>query len=697
MSTDRRKKNKARKVNISADMWEGFFRYFKVPLFVEDVSEVLDALEEIRQQGVTDFSVWLDAHPNFITRVISMINIVDASDFTVEWAGARDKKDLLASLGRMVLPETLPAFKSILVDLFNGCESNICESQYSTLDGRHIYTLNQALLPRLDERPALLVLSCTEITELVLTQKQLINSQERYSRLVEAAQDVILCHDLGGRITFISQACTDMTGWNKEQILGQDIGILLPENSPGGSRRKSLTYLGEVKGRTLYETELVTRDGRQIPVEVNATVIPGMEGRESEPVLLAMIRDISGRKEAERKQQDLENHLKNTQKMESLGVLAGGIAHDFNNLLVTIMGNTELLLGGKYSAREIKDSLGVIMEASTQAADLCRQMQAYAGKNVAQVAAADLNAIVDNMSRLLKVTVSGRAHISFQMNPGLPLVDADAGQIRQVLMNLVNNATESLGEDGGEIVVSTGHKVFSAGDLRQGQHVSLLQPGPYVFCEVRDSGSGMSADTVQKIFDPFFTTRGGNRGLGLSWALGTIQGHRGGFLVDSQPGKGTSVTFLLPLGNAVAVAKALPRSKKAPDDLHLNLTGKTVLSVDEDAAVRSVGDGFLRRLGCKVLSAGSGLDAVRIFSDRHDEIDAVLLDLTMEGMDGVETCRRLRVIRPHLPVVFSSGFSADEVHLRAAEVGSYRFVPKPFRLAQIRAIMAEALGSADEE
>ena len=693
-----RKPRKKPLTKITPEMWEGFFRNFQVPLFLEDASEVLAALDDLRKKGITDLGEWMEVHPEFITKILGLIRIIDTNDFAVEWAGARDKGELLCSLDRMILPETLPAFKSILLDLFAGRLAHSCECQYITLDGRQVYTWNQAMLPRPGDDPALVVISTTDITHIKTVQRELENSRDTYSRLVEAGQDVILCHDLEGRITFINQAGLEMTGWSCGEVIGRDVASLLPSNGPNGNRRKSLAHLGEVRGRTLFEAVMVTKHGREIPVEVNATVVPGASGNEAEPLLLAMIRDITDRKEAERKQGELEYHLKNTQKMESLGALAGGIAHDFNNLLVTIMGNTELLLSEKHSPQDLNNGLEVIMQASTQAADLCRQMQAYAGQTVATVVSADLNSIVDNMTRLLHVTVTGKAHLSFQLQPNLPGVDADVGQLGQVIMNLVINASDSLGEDGGEIVVRTGHKEFSAADLRRGQHASLLFPGHYVFCEVRDSGKGMNPETMQRLFDPFFTTRRGRRGLGMSSALGIIQSHQGGFLVESQVDKGTTITFLLPAKQDKVLKKTAPaRRKKEPDNLHIHFKGKTVLSVDEDAAVRSVGEGFLRRLGCKVLSAGSGMDALRIFGERHQDIHAVLLDLSMEGMDGVETCRRLRVIRPDLPVVFSSGYSEEEVHKRAVEVGEYSFIPKPFRLAMIRSVMAEVMGSPEGE
>jgi len=679
--------------NVASDLWQSLFQQFRGPLFLEDVTEVVAALAELRQQGVTDFLTWLDANPDFISRSFGMVRILEVSDFAIEWAGAKSKAELGESLGKMVLPETLPSARALLDDLFHGRRSHIHESQYQALDGGIIYTLNQGLLPEPGDNPALYFLAATDITEFKTAQNDLYKSQERYSQLVEMAQDVILSHDLEGKITFINQAGLDMTGYTSHQILGQDVGMLLPAIGPEGTRRRSLTHLGDVGGRTLFEAQMVTRSGQEVQVEVNSTVVPNLEAEEGKPQLLALIRDISERKEAEYKKKELEEHLKHTQKMESLGALAGGIAHDFNNLLVTIMGNTELLLGRRNKPEDLRNGLGVIMEASTQAADLCRQMQTYAGKTEIFKSTEDLNTIVDNMSRLLTVTVSGRARLAFHLGTDLPGVDVDAGQIRQVIMHLVTNAADSLGKKGGEIEIRTGHKDFQAKDLRRGRHASLLYPGPYVFCEVQDSGKGMDREAVQRLFDPFYTTKAGSRGLGMSAALGLIQGHEGGFLVESQPGKGSTITFLLPAVEASSGMKPKARkSKKAPDQLHLKLTGRTVLSVDEDAAVRKVGDGFLRRLGCKVLSAASGYDAIRIFSDRHQEIDAVLLDLSMEGMGGVETCLRMRSIRPDLPVVFSSGFTAEETEKIAEEAKPFSFVPKPYRLVQIRAIMAEAIG-----
>ena len=674
---------------LSSERWESFYRDFPIPIFVEDAGQVLAFLERLRADGVTDLGGWLDANPGFFIKLWGMIEVLDVNHHAVSWAGAKDAQELVNSLDRMMLPETLPALRQILIDLFEGKRFHVSECQQRMLDGRVCHTINQALLPVPGGEHTMVFFTQSDMTEMKRAQRELQHSQEHYCRLVESAQDVILCHDLTGTITFINQAGLDLTGWTREGLVGQDLGKLLPDMAPSGARRRSLTHLGQVGGRTLFETEMVRSSGDKLEVEVKSSVLPGLADPEGQPLLLALIRDISDRRAAERLQKQLEDQLKNTQKMESLGVLAGGIAHDFNNLLVTIMGNTELLLGGRIRPDDMQNGLQLIMQAATQAADLCRQMQAYSGQPLDRTEIDNLSSIVENMTRLLEVKVAGKANISFDLDPSLPEVEVDSGQIRQVIMNLVENAAESHGDEGGEILVRTGVREYSTADLRRGHTHPLLPAGTYATCQVKDSGEGMAPTTRERLFDPFYTTKSGNRGLGMSASQGMIQSHKGGFQVESQMGVGSTITFLIPVPRQDAVARG--RRRKDPDDLHLKLEGKTVLTVDEDSAVRSVAEGFLRRLGCRVLSAGNGLDALRIFTDRNQDIDAVLLDLTMQGMDGVETCRRLRVIRPDLPVVFASGFSEEEVAGKVSGVGEYSFVAKPYRLARIRTIMAECL------
>jgi CheY-like chemotaxis protein len=374
--------------------------------------------------------------------------------------------------------------------------------------------------------------------------------------------------------------------------------------------------------------------------------------------------------------------------------LAGGIAHEFNNLLVTIMGNAELVLGDFREGSANRNSLDAVLEAAGRAADLCRQMQSYAGRGKISVTPTNLSRLIQDIQRLLQVSVSKRSRLHFELAEDLPPVLIDGTQIRQVLMNLVTNAAESFGDGGGEIMVRTGVSDFESGDLKKMVNGDNLLPGPLVWCEVRDSGCGMDSEVADRVFDPFFTTKFTGRGLGMSAALGIIKGHGGGFRMETGPANGSAISFLLPVHRAeVSAPRRRRRRREVPE---VNLTGKLVLVVDDDPRVRAVGESFLRRLGCKVLSAADGFEAVRIFGERHRDIDAVLLDFTMAGMDGMSAYRRLRVIRSDIPVIMSSGYDEQEVEDRIQGCDIAGFVAKPYRLRMMREVLAQVLADAED-
>ncbi len=669
--------------NPLAKMWEKIFRTAQVPLFVEDITSIRQAIRDLQATGVDDFDSWIEAHPEFVVSTVGNVNILDVNDRAVAMAGAKNKKQLMRSLDQMILPETLESFKDILRALAAGDMLYQGEGQYRALDGRPLFTFNSAILPQgLTDGPDIIVLSTHDITELKLAQKELLASKERYRVLVETAKDIILCHDLNGKILFVNQAGLDLTGWSAEELQGMDIHALVPvrmhQEMDARIKKRSQGF----GGTFLFEIFILDSQGREIPMEISTTRIPG-DFRGS-PQVITVMRDVSERKA-------LEERIQNTQKMESLGALAGGIAHDFNNLLATIMGNTELMKSDSRMGFEFNGNLDSILEASNQAADLCQQMLAYSGKGEFSVDNGDLSTVINDVSRLLQASASGQARLNFQLAKGLPAVMIDTAPIRQVIMGLVANSTESLGDEGGEVVIRTGRSYFTAEQLKKRNCTPLLEPGHYVFCEVADSGSGMDTDVQRRLFDPFFSTKFAGRGLGLSAAMGIIRGHGGGFLIDSVPGMGSTISFLLPEAPVTNIKRERPKPRKAPDSLHLVLTGKLVLLVDEDLPVRQVCESFLRRLGCNVLSVGNGPDAVRIFSQRYEDVDLTILDLGMADMDGVATFRRLRVIHPEIPVIFSTGYGEEELHERASGLGEYGFIRKPFKLSNVRQALALAL------
>ena len=405
--------------------------------------------------------------------------------------------------------------------------------------------------------------------------------------------------------------------------------------------------------------------------------------------VLVVARDISSRRQAEDERRRLEARLRNAQKLESLGVMAGGIAHDFNNFLVAIMGSAELMRDQLPADTNQAEHLDLILEASGAIADLCRQMQTYATEGSQRHGPREINSMVRGISRLLDVSVSGKAQISLELEEGLPRVQADESQIGQVIINLVANSVESLDEQGGVVAIRTGSLECDEEDLAKLVGSPSIRPGKFVFLEIRDSGCGMDEETATRLFEPFFTTKFVGRGVGLFAAQGIIQKHGGGFLVQTGTGQGTTITFMLPALAEVPSAKVARR--KGPAAAPVDLAGHTVMIVDDQEGVREVGGSFLRRFGCRVLVASNGFDAIRFFGQRYQEVDLVLLDLAMEGMDGVVTGRRMRTILPGVPIIITSGFSEEVVRERCASLEPFGVLPKPFKQVQLREILERML------
>ena len=675
--------------------WEQVFRTAAVPMYIEDISLVRQAVAQVRARGVEDFSSWLDAHPEFITKALTLVRVVDVNKAAITLNAAASRQEMLKSLDRIILPESLPGVNGVIKAIARGDDYFEGECEYRALDGRHYFTMIQAWIPSADNPGDFLVFATIDITDLKRAQQDLTGSEERYRLLVETAHDVIIRHDLAGNVTFVNRAGLELTGMTEEDFVGRNAMDLVPSELHKEILERKSQRNGGNSRVFLYETVFLDDKDRPVPMEVSSTLIPGPITGGGEPQVLLVARNISERKKVEQEQRELEARLRDAQKLESLGVLAGGIAHDFNNLLVTIMGNAELVRGEFREGSANRYSLDAVLEAAGRAADLCHQMQAYSGNGKISVQPANLNRLILDIQRLLQVSVSKRSNLHFELADELPPVLIDDTQIRQVIMSLVINAAESLGNEGGEIMMRTGVREFKAPDLNKVVGGRGLKPGPMVFCEIRDSGCGMDADVAGRIFDPFFTTKIAGRGLGMSAALGIIKGHDGGFLMETGPASGTTISFLLPVHKSAAAAPR-KRRRRSPETPRVDLSGKLILVVDDDPSVRAVGESFMRRLGCKVLSAGDGFEAIRIFGERHRDIDAVLLDFTMVGMDSLSVHRRLRVIRSDIPVILSSGYDSSEVEEKTEGFDIAGFVAKPYRLKMMRHILAEVLSKIEE-
>lgn len=415
---------------------------------------------------------------------------------------------------------------------------------------------------------------------------------------------------------------------------------------------------------------VIRTDGEERIFDANVFTV--RDQHEEPERVVGTVRDVTDELRAERERVQLESQMQQAQKLESLGILAGGIAHDFNNLLVGILGNASLALLDLSADSPTRHSVAEIEQAAQRAAELTRQLLAYAGKGRFVVEPVDCSQVVREMTALLRTAVARNAQVNLSLAESLPAVEADITQLRQVVMNLITNASDALPESGGMIFIHTGQQQLDESNLEECVPGTDAEPGQYVFVEVRDDGNGMDMATRARIFDPFFTTKFTGRGLGLAATLGIMRGHRGAIRVYSEPGKGTSIKLCFPITEQPVrpPVAALATPWMGDGD---------VLIVDDEPSVRAVTRALLRRRGFTVTDTESGATAVEMVRTEPDRFRLVLLDLTMPGMSGEETFRELRRIAPSLKVILMSGYNEQEVTRLFVGRGLAAFLQKPFR------------------
>lgn len=397
---------------------------------------------------------------------------------------------------------------------------------------------------------------------------------------------------------------------------------------------------------------------------------------------------MAERQRAEERRRRVEARMLQAQKLESLGVLAGGIAHDFNNLLVSVVVNASMALNELPPESPGRDNVQQIETAALRAADLARQLLAYSGRGQMVAEPLDLSVLVEEMAGLLEVSIPKNVAFRRQLAGDLPPTQADATQLRQVVMNLVTNAAEAMDHEGGLVTVRSGVLEVQRDYFNHTYVDDDLPEGRYVYLGVSDTGCGMDEETLTRIFDPFFSTKFSGRGLGLAAVLGIVRGHKGAIKVDSEPGQGTTFKVLFPCleeGQQAPVAK--------PEDVADWRGSGTILLVDDEESVRFVVSTLLERLGFEVLTASDGLEAVEVFREHAEAIAAVLLDVTMPHMDGHEAFRQMRAIRADAPVILSSGYAEDDAAELLDGQGPAGFIEKPYRPAALVQKLREVLES----
>jgi PAS domain S-box-containing protein len=496
-----------------------------------------------------------------------------------------------------------------------------------------------------------------------------------YSATVEAAADGIVVTDDRGRVTRFNQRAVEMWNPPPDVLESGTVDAWLAWAATLGLKPDVMkaNYRAALASDNEHASVISLKDGRVFerysrPQRVDGRTV----GR------VFSFRDITARLKAEEEHRALERQMLHVQKLESLGVLAGGIAHDFNNLLVSVLGNAGLALAETDPTSPIRAQLTDIEVAAQRAAELTRQMLAYAGRGRFVVQRLNLSEVVDELVTLLRTVVARTADFDVRLAEGLPNVEADASQLRQVIMNLVTNAADAIEGTPGRIGITTGRLIATREYLSQNCIGQDLAPGEFVFAEVSDTGCGMDEKTLARIFDPFFTTKVTGRGLGLAAVLGIVRSHRGAIAVESSPGVGTRFRLLLP-----AVAVVDTNRRVAASATKALVSSGTVLIVDDDDGVRTVATLSLERAGFRVVTACDGEEGVALMQKRGREFDIVLLDMTMPRLSGAETLQIFKQMRPELPVVLMSGYTEPDVDSKFGADEIAGFLQKPFAPATL--------------
>jgi len=508
-----------------------------------------------------------------------------------------------------------------------------------------------------------------EAIELLRDREQdLQESEQRYRALVETSPDAILLTDLRGRILAGNHRVAKMHGFkNFEEILQGSLSVfdlLDPDELPRA--REFLAKL--LKEGSIREVEFEARrkDHTTFPMDLSASVIPDEDGEPK--ALVTITRDITERRRA-------EDALRQAQKMESIGLLAGGIAHDFNNLLHALMGHATIAMMKLTPDNPSRTHIQKAMHAGERATELTKQLLAYSGRGKFKIAPVNLSTLIEENLHLFEVALPKNVVLRMKLGKKLPFIEADAAQIQQVIMNLIINGAEAIGNTNGEVAVHSGMVDIKSTDTYWWKYTGEPLPtGAYTFLEIHDTGCGMDEGIIDRIFEPFYTTKFTGRGLGLAAVLGIIKGHKGGLCVKSQPGKGTTFRLAFPVTTEV-----IEQTTTAVDIITTVKSDKAILVIDDEEIILDLVVDILTYAGLKVITANNGEEGIMIYKNRYNEIAMVLLDLSMPVMGGEETLRQLVSINPNVRVILSSGYTEEEVELRFQGIRAADFIQKPYQ------------------
>ena len=509
----------------------------------------------------------------------------------------------------------------------------------------------------------------------------ILDAKKDWEDTFDAVPDLISIIDADHNITRGNKAMADRCDLNPEELIGRKCHEVM-HGTP--EPHSSCPYASVIQDGVGHSEQIEDKRWDRL---FDISVFPLFNSMGQIRACVHVARDITEQKRAEDERLALEAQFQQTQKLESIGVLAGGIAHDFNNILTVILGHCYIIDGDLDSEMNQKNHVKQIEQAAKRAAELCHQMLSYAGKTVSVQTRINLWLIVDENVRMLSSAIKKNVSIKLDLSHAVPELMGDSAQIQQVVMNLIINAAEAIGDKNGTIRVSL-KKVIILDDRQETDSLgNVIPPGSFACLSVADDGCGMDAETQRRIFEPFYTTKLSGRGLGMSAVLGIIKSHDGSLQLISSPGVGTTFKVYLPLTQNAESAGATPTTGFV---LSSKANG-TILLVDDEDAMILIGSALLKAMGFSVISASNGREALKIYSDRNGEIDAVLLDLLMPEMGGIETYHELRKISPSLPIVICTGCNIEELLAEFDKDEKVALIQKPYNPVRLQQTLMQLI------
>jgi PAS domain S-box-containing protein len=528
-----------------------------------------------------------------------------------------------------------------------------------------------------------------DITRRTRAEEALREREAFIQAFLDTSRDWIWAIDLGGVHTYSNPAVRAILGYAASDIVGRFAREFIAPEDRALVETEVARCIRDRCGWSNLVVRWRHQDGSHRFLESNA--VPMSDGEGHLIGFRGVDRDITERRRAEAERAELERRLLHAQKLESLGVMAGGIAHDFNNILMAVLGSLDLALLELSPEAPVRAHVELAMESARRAAGLTRQMLAYSGRGRFKATPMDLNQAVRANVDLLRTAIPRNIELIFDLGSDPAVAMADPDQVQQVLMNLITNAAEAVGDGPGTITLCTGERDCDDEYLGGSLQGEMPPAGRYVFVEIADTGAGIDGPTLDRLFDPFFTTKFTGRGLGMSTVLGIVRGHGGAILVDSTVGVGTRIRVLFPAVRALVASGAHPVAAASPGAAQ---KGRAILVVDDEDAVRHACLGFVSRLGYRALGAADGEEAVRVVAEHSGEIACVLLDWTMPRMDGTRALAEIKRVDPNVKVVMTSGYDEEDGRSKVEWHALDAFLHKPFTLSDLRDTIDRVLSTS---